>query len=145
MSKKEQKLMFTLRLVILFLVVFISDPASSADTPIKHIKSVIQKQLEAFSAGDYEGAYQYASRNIQSALSLEEFEVMVRNGFPQMTNSRRTAFGRIVLSKDGTRAEAIVHVTGTDHVTIIARYELVREALGWKNNGVTILEHITPI
>ncbi|MEO2054657.1 MAG: DUF4864 domain-containing protein [Nitrospira sp.] len=146
MNKDKQKEgVIALRLVVLSFVIFISSSAHATELPIDSIKTLIQQQLKAFNANDYEVAYRYASRDIQSVLSRTEFEVMVRNGFPQIAQSRKSTFGRIVLSNDGTHADAIVHVTGVDHVTVIVRYELVREEGEWKNNGVIILEHITPV
>jgi len=132
-------------LIVLSFLIFLSCPSRAAEPPIDSIKTLIKQQLEAFNANDYEVAYQYASRDIRSVLSRTEFEAMVRTGFPQIARSRKSTFGNIILSNDGTRAEAIVHVTGVDHITVIVRYELVREKGKWKNNGVVVLEHITPV
>ncbi len=144
-KNQQKKRVITLRFVVLSLVILLSAPAHPNDSPVQDVKSVIQQQLAAFNADDYDVAYQYASRDIQSVFSRSEFEMMVRTGFPQIANSRRTSFEKIDLSNDGTHAEAIVHVTGMNHVTVIVQYRLVREKGGWKNNGVVILEQITPI
>lgn len=132
-------------LCIGFFSILIFTPVHAADSPLRQIKSVIQQQLAAFNAEDYDAAYQYASKDIQSAFSRVEFEAMVRSGFPQIAHSLKSSFGKIELAEDGTHAEALVHVTGENHVTVLARYMLVLEEEGWKNNGVIILEHIMPV
>lgn len=136
--------MITTHLIALWLLIFTSDPAKAADSSISHIKSVIQQQLKAFNEDDYDAAYQYASRHIQSVFSRTEFETMVRTGYPQIAKSRKKSFGEITLSDKSTRAIAIVRVTGVDRITVIAQYKTVLEEGTWKINGVMILEQITP-
>ena len=125
-------------------MIFITHPAFAADSSVNLIKSVIQQQLDAFNDDDYDTAYQFASKHIQSVFTQTEFETMVRTGFPQIAKSRKASFDEITLSDEGSFADAIVHVTGVDRVTVIARYKMVMEEGKWKNNGVIILGN-TPL
>ncbi|MFQ5780033.1 MAG: DUF4864 domain-containing protein [Nitrospiria bacterium] len=82
---------------------------------------------------------------MQSVFSRTEFETMVRTSYPQIAKSRKASFDEIALLNEGTRAVAIVRVTGMDRVTVIARYIITLEEETWKINGVIIIEQITPI
>ncbi|MBI3803856.1 MAG: DUF4864 domain-containing protein [Nitrospirae bacterium] len=117
------------------------DPIHSTDL----IQSVIQQQMAAFNKEDYPTAYTLASKSIRQRLSKERFETMVRSGYPQIANSHLVSFGETLFSDDTQAAVATVHVTGKDHVTVIARYLMVLEGEGWKINGVTIVEEFQPI
>jgi hypothetical protein len=109
------------------------------------IRDVIQRQLKAFNADNYPAAYQFASRHIQNKFTLEEFEEMVRTGFPQIAKSIRTTFGGIGYSTDRLHATAQVDVTGADRVTVRGQYRMVLEKGNWKIDGVMLLDRSTPI
>jgi hypothetical protein len=76
---------------------------------------------------------------------LDEFEAMVRTGYPQIARSLRTSFGDITFSEDRMNAAARVEVTGADHVTVQARYRMVMEDGSWKIDGVMLYERTRPI
>ncbi|MBN4054347.1 DUF4864 domain-containing protein [Nitrospira defluvii] len=144
--KKGQTLPATaLSLSIFLLFIFTHLPAYSFDSPKRQIKSAITQQLRAFKNNDYRAAYQFASSHIQSEFSLTQFETMVRTAYPQIDKSLKISFGKITLFSKNTRATAIVHITGMDRTTVTARYRMVLEEGGWKNNGVIHLRQLMPI
>jgi len=127
--------------------VMISAPHALAliESPDGLIQDVIQKQLKAFNADDYSGAYRYASRHIREKFTLEEFKAMVRAGYPQIARSLRNSFGEITFKEDKSHASARVDVTGVDHVTVRAQYRMVMEDGSWKIDGVILLGRTSPI
>ena len=90
-------------LVFVPLLVFLmgSSEAQAAKTAPQeeNIRSVIQQQLDAFNRGDYDTAYLFASRHIQTKFSRPEFEQMVKGGYPQIARSKRAVFDTISFSE----------------------------------------------
>lgn len=131
-------------LLLLVSTVLSPTPLFAVDPPVREIQKVIQNQLKAFKEEDYTAAYTYASRQIHRQLSLERFERMVRSGYPQIARSERVSLGPVAFS-DERRGTAQVTITGSDHTTIIAEYQMTLEEEAWKIDGVIILERMTPI
>ena len=130
--------------LILLALIFSARPVAAAD-PADLIQSVIRQQMNAFNADDYPTARTFASESIRQRFSRERFEKMVKAGYPQIAKSHLVSFGEILFSEDKHAAAATVHVTGKDHVTVIARYLMVLEEAGWKIGGATIVEEFQPI
>jgi hypothetical protein len=101
--------------------------------------------MKAFNEDDYPTAYTFAADSIRQRFSQENFEKMVRVGYPQIAKSSRASFGKITFGKDKRSALAIVNVTGKDHITVVAQYQMILEEKGWKITGVAILEEMRPI
>jgi len=133
-----------LPVILLGFLLFTASPVF-ADDPSRLIQGVIQEQLKAFNADDYPAAYRYASKHIRAKFMLDEFEAMVRTGYPQIARSLRASFGDISLSEDKRHAVSRVEVTGADHVTVQAQYRMVLEDGGWKIDGVMLSDRTTPI
>lgn len=131
--------------LVLSMIFFSESFAVAASDPATLIQSVIRRQMLAFNQDDYPTAYTFASESIRRRFSKERFETMVKSGYPQIAKSHLVSFGEITLSGDKQAAVATVHVTGKDHVTVIARYQLLLEENGWKIGGVTIVEEFQPI
>ena len=129
---------------LLVLILFSLRPAAAAE-PAELIQSVIQSQMKAFNDDDYPTAYTFAAESIRGRFSKERFEAMVRAGYPQIAKSSRISFGEVTLSKDRQAASASVRVTGKDHVTVVAQYQMLLEGGAWKIGGVMILEESRPI
>lgn len=132
------------RFITLFLIL-VSAHAVLAAEPADVIQSVIQQQMNAFNKEDYATAYTFASGSIRRRFSKERFEKMVRSGYPQIARSHLVSFGEVTFSEDKQAAVATVHVTGQDHITVLARYQMILEEAGWKIGGVMILEEFQPI
>ena len=132
------------------LVLLIGPPEAQAikikTTPQEEkIRSVIRQQLDAFNREDYDTAYLFASRHIQTKFSKREFEQMVKDGYPQIARAKRAAFDTISFSETENRAMATVMVTGLDRITITASYRMVREDGKWKIDGVAMMDERMPI
>jgi hypothetical protein len=125
--------------------IFAASPVHADDPSGLLIQGVIRQQLKAFSAEDYPAAYRHASKQIQSKFTPDEFKAMVRTGYPQIAKSLRAVFGEIRYSDDRLHATAQVDVTGTDLVTVRARYRMVMEDGSWKIDGVILFDRTTPI
>lgn len=102
-------------------------------------QAVISAQIDAFRAGDFDTAFDFASPSIQRIFgNVDRFELMVRNGYPMVVDPAQTRFleareigGRLwqkVLLRD--RA-------GRGHVL---DYQMVDSENGWKINAVQILQ-----
>lgn len=109
------------------------------------IRSVIQLQLNAFNREDYDTAYSFASRHIQTNFSRLEFEQMVKSGYPQIARSRRAVFEKIAFLETESRAVATVMITGLDRTTITANYRMVWEDGRWRIDGVMTIHERMPI
>jgi len=109
------------------------------------IRSVIQQQLNAFNREDYDTAYFFASRHIQTKFSRPEFEQMVKTEYRQIARSRQAVFDKIIFSGVEDHAVATVTITGADRITITANYRMTLEDGRWKIDGVMIISQRMPI
>lgn len=102
------------------------------------IEGTIQSQIEAFQADDFEGAFAFASPNIQTMFrSPDNFGSMVKNGYPMVWRPDELRFLELreiagnlwqkVLIRDGA---------GTVH---ILDYQMLETPDGWRINGVQLL------
>jgi len=149
MSKSRYAFWLFPSLIFAPLLVFLTGPpeAQAVKTAPQEekIRSVIQQQLDAFNREDYDTAYLFASRHIQTKFSKREFEQMVKGGYPQIARSKRAVFDTISFSETENRAMATVMVTGLDRITITANYRMVWEDGKWKIDGVVMMDERMPI
>ena len=103
-----------------------TDPKTAADP--------IVKQLEAFRRNDFDTAFTFASGTIQAQFDRQDFETMVRRGYPEIARSTFAAVTRTELEAPGL-AYVTVKIRGATGQGIEALYEMVWED-GWKINGV---------
>jgi hypothetical protein len=96
---------------------------------------VILRQLAAFRAGDFQTAYGFASEAIRAQFDLQAFERMVRSGYPQIARSTHAWIAEARPGPDGA-IHVLVRVRGSDGTFILALYEMVREAPGWRISSV---------
>ena len=148
MSKSRYAFWLSPFLFFATLLVFLaglSEAQAVKTTPQEEkIRSVIQQQLDAFNREDYDAAYLFASRHIQTKFSKREFEQMVKGGYPQIARSKRAVFDTISFPEEN-RAMATVMITGLDRISITASYRMVWEDGKWKIDGVTMLEERMPV
>ena len=100
----------------------------------KEILGVIQAQFEALRQGDYAQAHSFAAAGLRQQFSVAAFERMVKEGYPIIAFWRALSFGEV----EDNGHEAVVEISvlsrrGRIHVF---RYLLLREASGWRINGV---------
>ena len=104
--------------------------------PVKaEITAVIEAQLAAFRAGDFDKAYTFAASPIREMFPLTEFQQMVKTGYPIIVTSVKAEFG--ICLDNGTEASVFVHVESKDGTSKDYQYGLVREPGGWRITGVT--------
>lgn len=127
---------------VLFAIVFAlaALPASAQVVlePDPGIEATIRSQFDAFAARDVEGAWQFASPNIQRIFRTpENFGRMVQQGYPMVWDPSDVRFldlqafaGLIVQRVEVTDRSGRIHVLG---------YAMVRTGEGWQINGVQIL------
>ena len=92
------------------------------------------KQLEALRRNDFDTAFTFASGTIQAQFDRQDFETMVRRGYPEIARSTFAAVTRTELEAPGL-AYVTVKIRGATGQGIEALYEMVWED-GWKINGV---------
>jgi hypothetical protein len=105
------------------------------DADAKAAADLILRQLEAFRRDDYDGAYAFASEDIQQAFDRVSFERMVRSGYPEIAHSSSAVVSRMDVAQEG-HVHIRMKVKGTNGNTVEALYDMVREGAGWRVNGV---------
>ena len=106
--------------------------------PNPEIEATIQSQFDAFVARDVEGAFQFASPNIQSLFQTPgNFGRMVQQGYPMVWDPGQVDFidlqtfaGLIV------QRVQVIDQAGNAHYL---GYAMVETEAGWVINGVQIL------
>ncbi|TVS05192.1 MAG: DUF4864 domain-containing protein [Rhodobacteraceae bacterium] len=119
----------------LALLLTLSTPVPALADPIQR---VINDQLSAFLADDFDTAFTYASPNIKRLFgSPERFGQMVRNGYPMVHRpeevtmlEQREIDGRVV------QRVMIRDMGGRVHMLA---YQMIKTDDGWQINGVQIL------
>ena len=107
-----------------------------SETAVKsEITAVIEAQLAAFRAGDFDKAYTYAAGAIREKFPLSDFKQMVSTGYPIIATSVKAEYG--VCLDNGVEAAIFVHVEARDGTSRDYQYGLVLERSGWRITGVT--------
>ena len=105
------------------------------------LHAVIDGQLAAFRKDDYAGAFVFADRAFKNQLSLEQFERMVKTGYPAIAHSSSARCG---LSFDnGDEAVVNVRVFSEGREPMDYQYTLRRDGEAWRITGVTLLKDQT--
>ena len=125
----------SLFLARIVLVLTLTAPLPALADPIQR---VINDQLSAFLADDFDTAFTFASPNIKRLFgSAERFGQMVRDGYPMVHRpedvtmlDQREMDGRV------TQRVMIRDMTGRVHMLA---YQMIETDEGWQINGVQIL------
>src|SRR5260221_3321517 len=105
------------------------------------LHAVIDGQLAAFRKDDYAGAFVFADKAFKNQLSLEQFERMVKTGYPAIAHSSSARCG---LSFDnGDEAVVNVRVFSEGREPMDYQYTLRRDGEAWRITGVTLLKDQT--
>ncbi len=128
------------RLLALFLALALAWPATAQEAALSDadraaIRDVIGRQVEAFRRDDGEGAFGFASPNIQRMFgSPDIFMDMVRQGYQPVYRPRVFDFREIV-ELNGQPAQK-VHVVGPDGRPVTAFYPMTQLPDGsWRVDG----------
>lgn len=103
------------------------------------IQGVIQRQIEAFLADDFETAFGFASPNIKRMFGDSvNFGRMVREGYPMVWRP-----GDVRYLEQEARGGAVhqkVLVTDQAGVPFVLDYQMIPTQEGWQINGVWVLD-----
>ncbi len=109
-------------------------PSNAQEGPIR---AVIEAQIEAFEADDFDTAFTFASPTIQGMFgNAQNFGAMVKGGYPMVWRPDNLRF--LALEERGGRLFQDVMVRDLDGVLHILEYQMQESENGWKINGVNI-------
>ncbi|MEX0922352.1 MAG: DUF4864 domain-containing protein [Rhodovibrionaceae bacterium] len=123
------------------LLIFAAAPfAAAADDAAPAIRSVIERQLQAFQEDDGSAAFSYASPMIQRQFgNAETFMAMVQRGYPSVYRPQTVEFRG--LEFNGGFAVQEVFFVGPDGSAQLALYFMALQEDGsWKINGVRMTD-----
>ena len=124
-------------LVTLVFVASLVAPALYAQTAadVDIASEPILRQLEAFRKNDYDLAYSFASTEIHSLFDRQDFERMVKTGYPEIADSTRARVVERRVAPIG-HVFLLLKIRGTNGQQVEALYEMVWESGAWKINSV---------
>jgi hypothetical protein len=123
--------------LVLVLTACLAVPAAAQSQDA--IRSVIERQLDAFQRDDGSEAFSYASPTIQRKFRTPEtFMRMVRSGYPQVYRPQAVQFEGLTAQDDGRVVQEVFFV-GPDGGGSLALYFMERQPDGsWKIDGVRL-------
>jgi Domain of unknown function (DUF4864) len=128
------------RLTLIALMLLFSTALARADESVPPadaaaIQQVIQGQMNAFKADDWNAAFAYASPSIQTKFeSAQVFSQMVTQAYQPVYRPRGVEFREVKASEFGPTQE--VFVVGPDGLSYLAYYTMERQADGsWRISG----------
>lgn len=123
-------------LTTLVSILFLALPLRAQE---QDIQTVINDQIAAFRADDFETAFTYAAPNIRMMfLTPDRFGQMVREGYP-MVHRPRTYVFEDLKDTGGSKLQSVL-IEGQDGYYYVAEYDMVLTGQGWKIRGVRIFK-----
>lgn len=106
------------------------------------VKATVEAQLAAIRENDFPKAYEYASAGIRARFAPAVFAAMIRRGYPALARHIQADVGAV---RDDGENRATISVTVADRLNRSThyRYRLIKEAAGWRIEGV-VEEEISP-
>jgi hypothetical protein len=104
----------------------------------RELYSIVSRQLSAFRAADFDGAYRQAAAGVQQKFSRSQFELMIRRDFSPMTEAEHVEFGTVSVA--GGSALVQVFLRAPNGAVRAFLYSFTAEADGWKIDGAQALE-----
>lgn len=102
------------------------------------IEGVIGDQLQAFTARDVAGAWEYAAPNIQNMFGNSgNFGVMVERGYPMVWNNTEVRF--LELADRAGAAIQRVLIRDENGLPHVLDYMMIETEKGWRIAGVTLV------
>ena len=103
------------------------------------MERTVRAQTGAFSDGDFEEAYAYASSSFQASVPLVAFEQIILGSYGPLVISADLRFGECLVASEGASGtiDARFSNNGTDVVGL--RYVMVEETAGWRVDGASNL------
>lgn len=113
--------------------------ATGAFAQSRDIEATIDRQLQAFSADDFETAFTFASPNLQRLFQTPgNFQRMVVQGYPMVWRFRSVDF--LELNERSGALWQRVRIVDDQGVTHILDYRMLQTSDGWRINGVQLLD-----
>lgn len=113
--------------------------ATGAFAQSRDIEATIDRQLQAFSADDFETAFTFASPNLQRLFQTPgNFQRMVVQGYPMVWRFRSVDF--LELNERSGALWQRVRIVDDQGVTHILDYRMLKTSDGWRINGVQLLD-----
>ena len=107
------------------------------------IEQSITAQAESLAAGDWEGAYSYASPSFRSAVTIDQFEQVILGQYDMLLSFESAQFGRCEVL--ASRAAIMnVEVLSGLYQPVIMVYEMVASDGAWFVNGVAVPTSAVP-
>ncbi len=121
-------------LTALFAILFLTLPLRAQE---QDIRTVIDEQISAFRADDFETAFTYAAPNIRMMFQTpDRFGEMVRQGYPMVHRPQSYVFEEL-RDAGGSKFQNVL-IEAQDGYYYIAEYDMVQTEQGWKIRGVRI-------
>lgn len=133
-----RSLVLVLALLAWPLSVSAQDSSGGADAAA--IRSVIERQLEAFQRDDATAAFAFAAPDIQARFGTPEaFMDMVKRAYQPVYRPRETEFRALTTGEEGPVQKVLL--VGPDGRLVLALYSMEREADGsWRISGCVLVE-----
>jgi hypothetical protein len=107
-------------------------------TPPGELYEVVWKQLTAFRAADFPGAYQQVSMSFQERFNIEAFADLARTEYPGLVRATRVEFGAVRF--EGRRAFIPAYFFLPEGDIVPCLYHLIREDHAWKIDSARVLK-----
>jgi len=116
----------------------LAQSVAAQQLPSDPAQAVIQQQLNAFMADDFQQAFTYASPMIKQAFrTTDRFEAMVKSGFPMVWRPADVKFlGQKAMGPVTRQQVMITDQAGTLHML---EYEMLQTDEGMQINGVRFI------
>ena len=112
-------------------------PVIAKDDAAPQIKMVIESQIEAFKADDFDTAFGYASPSIQSIFqNAHNFGLMVRRGYPMVWRPADVQFLDLLEIDGDMWQQVLIRDQSGERYVVLYRMQWVHD--GWRINGVQV-------
>lgn len=124
--------------IVFFSLLFTAPPTVADVSRDADIEAVIEKQLSAFNADDFDAAFAFATPGIQQRFgSVRRFALMVVHRYPMVWRSKDTTY--IGLENLGTYSIQKVMITDHQNAIHLLMYQMVRINGQWRIGAVQLV------
>jgi hypothetical protein len=128
-------------------------PDDSASAPVgpcsveveRALGETIGAQIGALGSGDFEGAYAFAAPEFQESITVELFEIIIRDGFDSLLSADSHTLSTCVYNPKLGRASTVVTVRTTSQEIFTLAYSLRETDQGWRIVGADPVEPVTAV
>jgi hypothetical protein len=101
------------------------------------IEATVVGQVDAFSAGDFESAYQFASPDFQEGMPLEVFGTLIRINYPQLLEASNARSGPCDADEDNGVSTILMRFDTPSEPGYTLRYLLEYVGDQWRISGAS--------